>query len=286
MDELAVELGRDPMDVRGRTGSSTRSSRSPRSPGCTTTPATTRRPPPRRRSCSTTTGCAASSRSAATGTTRCSSASASRRSPRCAGWRRRGGGARWATAPAAGSTRAIRMLPLGKVEVVTGVSAHGQGHETAWSQIVADQLGVPFEDVEVLHGDTQVSPKGLDTYGSRSLAVGGIAVVKAAEKVVAKARKVAAHLLEASEDDLEFAGGRSGCGARTRAWRSGRSRSRRSRRTTSPRAWSRRSTPTPRSTRRRSPSRTARTSPRWRSTPRRAGRRCAATSASTTSARW
>ena len=67
------------------------------------------------------------------------------------------------------------MLPTGKVEVVTGSSAHGQGHETAWSQIVADQLGVPFEDIRVLHGDTQVSPKGMDTYGSRSLAVGGLA---------------------------------------------------------------------------------------------------------------
>jgi len=104
----------------------------------------------------------------------------------------------------------IRMLPFGKVEVVTGSSAHGQGHETAWSQIVADQLGVPFEDIEVLHGDTQISPKGMDTYGSRSLAVGGIAVVKAAEKVVAKARTIAAHMLEASEDDLEFTGGRFG----------------------------------------------------------------------------
>ena len=71
----------------------------------------------------------------------------------------------------------IRMLPTGKVEVVTGSSAHGQGHETAWSQIVADQLGVPFEDIRVLHGDTQVSPKGMDTYGSRSLAVGGMALV-------------------------------------------------------------------------------------------------------------
>ena len=101
----------------------------------------------------------------------------------------------------------VRMLATGKVEVITGSSPHGQGLETAFSQIVADQLGVPFEDVEVLHGDTQVVPKGLDTYGSRSLAVGGIALVKAAEKVVAKAKKIAAHLLEASEDDLEFANG-------------------------------------------------------------------------------
>lgn len=101
----------------------------------------------------------------------------------------------------------IRMLPTGKVEVVTGSTPHGQGHETAWSQLVADELGVPFEDIEVLHGDTQVSPRGLDTYGSRSLVVGGAAVVNASQKVVAKARKVAAHLLEASEDDLDFAGG-------------------------------------------------------------------------------
>jgi carbon-monoxide dehydrogenase large subunit len=102
----------------------------------------------------------------------------------------------------------IRMLPTGKVEVVTGSTPHGQGHETAWSQLVADELGVPFEDVEVLHGDTAISSRGMDTYGSRSLVVGGTAVVKAAEKVVQKARKIAAHLLEASEDDLEFTGGK------------------------------------------------------------------------------
>ncbi|MEP6599540.1 MAG: xanthine dehydrogenase family protein molybdopterin-binding subunit, partial [Actinomycetota bacterium] len=102
---------------------------------------------------------------------------------------------------------AIRMLPSGKVEVVTGSSSHGQGHETAWSQIVADQLGVPFEDIEVIHGDTQSAPKGLDTYGSRSLTVGGIAVVQAAGKVVEKAKVIAAHMLEASPDDVEFDGG-------------------------------------------------------------------------------
>ncbi len=105
---------------------------------------------------------------------------------------------------------AVRMLPTGKVEVITGVSPHGQGHETAWSQIVADRLGVPFEDVEVLHGDTQISHKGLDTYGSRSLVVGGEAVVKAADKVIEKAQLVAAHLLEASVDDIEFKQGRFG----------------------------------------------------------------------------
>src|SRR5204863_725216 len=102
----------------------------------------------------------------------------------------------------------IRMLATGKVEVVTGSSAHGQGHETAWSQIVADRLGVAFEDVEVLHGDTQVSARGLDTYGSRSLTVGGEALVRAGDKVVEKAKPVAAHLLEASGDDIEFKGGR------------------------------------------------------------------------------
>jgi aerobic carbon-monoxide dehydrogenase large subunit len=102
----------------------------------------------------------------------------------------------------------IRMLPTGKVEVVTGSSAHGQGHETAWSQIVADQLGVPFEDVRVLHGDTQVAPKGMDTYGSRSLTVGGTAVVVACGKVREKARVVAAGLLEVAPEDLEWADGR------------------------------------------------------------------------------
>ncbi len=101
----------------------------------------------------------------------------------------------------------VRMLPTGHVEVVTGSSAHGQGHETAWSQLVADRLGVPFENIEVLHGDTQVSQRGLDTYGSRSLSVGGMAVLAAADKVIEKAKVIAAHLMEASEEDLEFANG-------------------------------------------------------------------------------
>jgi aerobic carbon-monoxide dehydrogenase large subunit len=100
------------------------------------------------------------------------------------------------------------MLATGKVEVVTGTSPHGQGHETAWSQIVADRLGVPFEDIEILHGDTQISAKGWDTYGSRSLVVGAEAVLRAADKVIDKARPIAAHLLEAADADLEFAGGR------------------------------------------------------------------------------
>ncbi len=101
----------------------------------------------------------------------------------------------------------IRMLATGTVEVITGTSPHGQGHETAWSQIVADRLGVPFENVEVLHGDTQIAPKGMDTYGSRSLVVGGEALVLAADRVIEKARPIAAHMLEASVDDLEFSAG-------------------------------------------------------------------------------
>jgi carbon-monoxide dehydrogenase large subunit len=101
----------------------------------------------------------------------------------------------------------IEMLPTGTVRVLIGVTPHGQGHVTTFSQIVADQLGVGFEDVEVLHGDTQVVPLGMDTYGSRSLAVGGVAMHFAGEKILAKARTLAAHQLECSEDDLEFSGG-------------------------------------------------------------------------------
>jgi carbon-monoxide dehydrogenase large subunit len=101
----------------------------------------------------------------------------------------------------------IRFQPLGSVQVVTGTSPHGQAHETTWAQIVADQLGVHVDDVEVLHGDTAVSQQGMDTYGSRSLAVGGVALHHAGVKVVDKARKIVAHQLEVSEDDLEFANG-------------------------------------------------------------------------------
>ena len=102
----------------------------------------------------------------------------------------------------------VRMFGSGKVEVVTGTTPHGQGHVTSWSQIAADALGVTPDDVEVIHGDTATSPHGLDTYGSRSLPVGGVAVHLAANKVADKAKKIAAHMLEASEDDLEFEGGK------------------------------------------------------------------------------
>jgi aerobic carbon-monoxide dehydrogenase large subunit len=102
----------------------------------------------------------------------------------------------------------IRCHPTGKVTVITGTSPHGQGHVTTWSQIAADELGVSPDDVEVLHGDTAVSAVGMDTYGSRSLAVGGTALYRAAEKVRAKARTIAAHELEVAEEDLEWKGGK------------------------------------------------------------------------------
>ena len=101
----------------------------------------------------------------------------------------------------------IRMLPTGKVELITGTSPHGQGHETAWSQIAASILGIPVEDIEVVHGDTGRAPYGMDTYGSRSLAVGGQAIKKAADNLIEKARVIAAHQLECSPGDLEFVNG-------------------------------------------------------------------------------
>ena len=101
----------------------------------------------------------------------------------------------------------IRVLPTGKVEVVTGTAPHGQGHETSWAMIVADRLGVPIDDIAVLHSDTAISHLGFDTYGSRSLAVGGSAIYAACEKVIAKARAIAAHQMEAAEEDLEFTDG-------------------------------------------------------------------------------
>jgi carbon-monoxide dehydrogenase large subunit len=102
----------------------------------------------------------------------------------------------------------IRCHPTGKVTVLSGATPHGQSHETTWSQIVADALGIPFDDIEILHGDTAVVPLGMDTYGSRSVSVGGVAIHYAAERVKEKARKIAAHELEVAEDDLEFADGK------------------------------------------------------------------------------
>src|SRR5439155_13557671 len=101
----------------------------------------------------------------------------------------------------------IRFLPTGTVQVLIGTSPHGQSHETTVSQIVADQLGVGYDEIEVLHGDTAVAPLGMDTYGSRSLTGGGIAAYEAAERILEKARKIAAHQLEVGEDELEFEDG-------------------------------------------------------------------------------
>jgi aerobic carbon-monoxide dehydrogenase large subunit len=101
----------------------------------------------------------------------------------------------------------VRVLPTAKVQVVTGTAPHGQGHETSWSMIVADRLGISVDDVDVLHSDTAIAPLGLDTYGSRSLAVGGVAIVHACDKVIDKARLIAAHQLECAPEDLEYIGG-------------------------------------------------------------------------------
>ena len=101
----------------------------------------------------------------------------------------------------------VRLLPTGKVQVVSGTTPHGQGHETSWSMIIADKFGIDPGDVEVLHSDTLISPLGMDTYGSRSVAVGGVAVDMAAQKVLDKAQLIAAHQLEANVDDMEFVSG-------------------------------------------------------------------------------
>jgi carbon-monoxide dehydrogenase large subunit len=101
----------------------------------------------------------------------------------------------------------VRVLPTSKVQVVSGTAPHGQGHETAWAMIAAEKLGIDPADVDVLHSDTAIAPLGLDTYGSRSLAVGGVAIGMACDKVIDKAKQIAAHQLEASPDDLQFSGG-------------------------------------------------------------------------------
>jgi aerobic carbon-monoxide dehydrogenase large subunit len=104
-------------------------------------------------------------------------------------------------------TATVRCLPTGTAQVLTGTSPHGQGHETTWSQIAADQLGYGVDEIEVLHGDTAVVPLGMDTYGSRSLAVGGVALYYAAERIIEKARKLAAHLMGVDVSEVEHARG-------------------------------------------------------------------------------
>jgi carbon-monoxide dehydrogenase large subunit len=101
----------------------------------------------------------------------------------------------------------IRVHPTGSVTVFTGSHSHGQGHETTFAQVVADRLGMAVENVDIVHGDTSKVLFGMGTYGSRSIAVGGTAIVKALDKIIAKGKKIAAHLLEASESDIEYANG-------------------------------------------------------------------------------
>jgi aerobic carbon-monoxide dehydrogenase large subunit len=98
----------------------------------------------------------------------------------------------------------VRVQPTGKVSVYTGSHSHGQGHETTFVQIVADKFGIPMEDVELIHGDSDTVAFGMGTYGSRSLAVGGSAIMKSIDKILEKGAKIAAHKLEANIDDLEF----------------------------------------------------------------------------------
>jgi carbon-monoxide dehydrogenase large subunit len=102
----------------------------------------------------------------------------------------------------------VKVHPTGSVTVYTGTHSHGQGHETTLAQLVCSQLGVPLDQVDIVHGDTAKIPFGMGTYGSRSLAVGGSAMVKAMDKIVTKGKKIAAHLMEASVDDIEFADGK------------------------------------------------------------------------------
>ncbi len=101
----------------------------------------------------------------------------------------------------------VRVHPTGKVTVFTGSHSHGQGHETTFAQVVADKLGIAVDDIDIVHGDTGRVPFGMGTYGSRSLAVGGSAIVKATDKIIAKGKKIAAHLLEAADTDIEFTNG-------------------------------------------------------------------------------
>ncbi|MGO8920819.1 MAG: xanthine dehydrogenase family protein molybdopterin-binding subunit [Stellaceae bacterium] len=105
-------------------------------------------------------------------------------------------------------TAEVRAHPTGSITVFTGAHSHGQGHETTFAQLVSERLGLALDQVEIVHGDTGRIPFGMGTYASRSLAVGGTALVKAMDKIVAKGKKIAAHLLEAAEEDIEFADGR------------------------------------------------------------------------------
>jgi len=102
----------------------------------------------------------------------------------------------------------VRVQPTGKISVFTGTHSHGQGHETVFAQFVADKLGIDMDDVEIVHGDTEQVAFGMGTYGSRSLSVGGTAIIKSIDKILEKGAKIAAHKLEAAAEDLEYSGGK------------------------------------------------------------------------------
>ena len=180
----------------------------------------------------------------------------------------------------------IKFNPTGNVQVMTGAHSHGQGHETTFAQIIHDKLGVPMDQIEIVHGDTATTPFGMGTYGSRSLAVGGSAIVKATDKIIAKGKKIAAHLMEAVGGrrrvrERHLQGGRHGQdrAARRRRCSPPTCRTTIRWRSSSP-AWTR----TPSTIRRTSSIRPARRSARSRSTPTPASSRSSTTPRSTISA--
>ena len=211
IDQLADELGMDPLELRRKNFiPRTVPERQRRRPASCTTPgnydsdarqaARARRPgrvPPRAGG-----SCAPRASTAA---------SASPPTPRSAASRRRGSpgpAAFGAAGAAAGSRRWSASTTPARSRVYTGTSPHGQGHETAFAQIVADRLGVDPASVEVIHGDTGTGPEGRNTYGSRSLAVGGEALAARANKVADKAKAIVAHHLEAAPEDIELSDGK------------------------------------------------------------------------------
>ena len=105
-------------------------------------------------------------------------------------------------------TATVRVDPTGTINVFTGTHSHGQGHDTTFAQIVSDKLGVPIGNIEIIHGDTNRIPFDMGSYGSRSLAVGGTAISKAVDKIIEKGKIIAAHLMEASDADIDFSDGK------------------------------------------------------------------------------
>ena len=288
MEQLAAELGMDPLELRrqelhpegglpgrGRDRARLRLRRLPRlARQAARRTSTSTRAGARQRSCA---------RRAST------AASASRPGWRSAAWRRRASSARAASAcrPASTSRAIVRVHASGAVTAYTGTAPHGQGHDTSFAQIVADRVGATSDEVDVVHGDTGTGPFGLGTYGSRSLAVGGESLASAALKVADKAKRIAAHLLEAAPEDIELRRRQVlGQGLAGQGDDAGRDRRRGVRaRRTCPRAWSPGSRRRPSTTRRTSRSRSAPTRASSTSMPRPGRSTSSATSRSTTAAR-